>query len=157
MNMKKIVNIGILLEDISTQILLSFIVLLVFLAAASRFSGYPINWSVDIAQALFVWVIFIGANQAWRKSRHIGIDMLFNLLSPGLQKTLSVIIYTLISVFLITIIINGVYITVVNSGRILNDIPISYSFVTLAVPAGALLMLITTIEKITRLFPRKQA
>jgi TRAP-type C4-dicarboxylate transport system permease small subunit len=56
------------------------------------------------------------------------------------------------SIFLSAIIVNGIYITIVNSGRILNAIPISYSFVTIAVPAGSLLMLITTVRKIVRLF-----
>ena len=152
MEWKKLVRFGIHLEDVSTQILLAFIVVLVFMAALTRYIGHPINWSVDIAQGLYVWVIYIGANQAWRKSRHIGIDMLFNKLGPGPQKFLLVFIHSLISIFLGAIIVNGIHITIVNSGRILNAIPISYSFVTIAVPAGSLLMLITTVEKIVRLF-----
>lgn len=152
MNLKKLVRFGMRFEDAATQILLAFIVVLVFLAAFTRYIGRPINWSVDIAQAIFVWVIYIGANQAWRKSRHIGIDMLFNRMPPGLQKILLLFIYGLICLFLGAIIVNGIYITIVNSGRILNDIPISYSFVTIAVPTGSLLMLITTIEKIVRVF-----
>ena len=152
MEWKKLVRFGIHLEEVSTQILLAFIVLLVFMAALTRYIGRPINWSVDIAQGLYVWVIYIGANQAWRKSRHIGIDMLFNKLGSGPQKFLLVFIYSLISIFLGAIIVNGIHITIVNSGRILNAIPISYSFVTIAVPAGSLLMLITTVEKIVRLF-----
>jgi TRAP-type C4-dicarboxylate transport system permease small subunit len=152
MEWKKLVRFGIHLEDVSTQILLAFIVLLVFLAALTRYIGHPINWSVDIAQGLYVWVIYIGANQAWRKSRHIGIDILFTKLGPGPQKLLLVFTYSLMSIFLSAIIVNGIYITIVNSGRILNAIPISYSFVTIAVPAGSLLMLITTVRKIVRLF-----
>ena len=51
---------AIALEEWISQFFLAVIVLLVFVAAFTRYIGMPINWSVDIAQALFVWVIFLG-------------------------------------------------------------------------------------------------
>ncbi|MFQ3619721.1 MAG: TRAP transporter small permease [Spirochaetales bacterium] len=154
---RKLVRFGIWLEETSSQILLGFVVILVFIAAFTRYAGTPINWSVDIAQGMFVWVIYLGANQAWRKSRHIGIDMLFNLFSPKIQKILTITIYLIIVIFLLAIIWNGVYIAIVNWGRIMNDIPISYSFVTIAVPIGSLLMIITTIEKLVNMLRKKNS
>ncbi len=153
--MKKIIQFGIWLEETSSQILLGFVVVLVFIAALTRYLGTPINWSVDIAQGIFVWVIYLGANQAWRKNRHIGIDMLFNRFSPQVQKALMVLIYGIILVFLAMIIVNGIHIAIVNVGRIMNDIPISYSFVTIAVPVGSFLMLLTTVEKLIILLRSK--
>ncbi len=58
--MKKWIRFGIWLEEISSQILLGFVVVLVFIAALTRYLGTPINWSVDIAQGIFVWVIYLG-------------------------------------------------------------------------------------------------
>lgn len=150
--MKKLIQFGIWLEETSSQILLGFVVVLVFIAALTRYLGTPINWSVDIAQGIFVWVIYLGANQAWRKNRHIGIDMLFNRFHPKVRKILTILIYGIILVFLGAIIVNGIHIAIVNAGRIMNDIPISYSFVTVAVPVGSFLMLLTTIEKLIALF-----
>ena len=46
---------------------LVFIVGLVFVAAATRYLGYPINWSVDMAVCLFAWCTFLSADVAWRK------------------------------------------------------------------------------------------
>lgn len=152
--MKKLIRFGIWLEETSSQILLGFVVVLVFIAALTRYLGTPINWSVDIAQGIFVWVIYLGANQAWRKNRHIGIDMLFYRFHPSVQKILTLLIYGIILVFLSMIIVNGIHIAIVNAGRIMNDIPISYSFVTIAVPAGSFLMLLTTVEKLVALFRR---
>ena len=152
--MKKLIQFGIWLEETSSQILLGFVVVLVFIAALTRYLGTPINWSVDIAQGIFVWVIYLGANQAWRKNRHLGIDMLFNRFHPSVQRILVVFIYGIILVFLALIIVNGIYIAIVNAGRIMNDIPVSYSFVTIAVPVGSFLMLLTTLEKLLALFRR---
>lgn len=143
------------LEESFSQIMMAFIVFLVFIAALTRFVGYPINWSVDIAQAVFVWVIYTGANQALRNSRHIGIDLLFNRFNPMVRYFLQIAIHIAIIVFLITIIVSGIHITIVNAGRILNDIPISYSFVTIAVPVGSFLMILTTIGKLVKLLREK--
>ncbi|MCX7788733.1 MAG: TRAP transporter small permease [Spirochaetes bacterium] len=153
--MKKLIRFGIWLEETSSQILLGFVVVLVFIAALTRYLGTPINWSVDIAQGIFVWVIYLGANQAWRKNRHIGIDMLFNRFHPQVQNWLTILIYGIILVFLAMIIVNGIHIAIVNVGRIMNDIPISYSFVTIAVPMGSFLMFLTTVEKLISLLRTK--
>lgn len=143
------------LEEWLSQILLAVIVLLVFVAAFTRYIGMPINWSVDIAQALFVWVIFLGANQAWRSSRHIGIDLLVKRFAPQTQSRIQLVLYAVIAAFLVSLIVSGIHITIVNAGRILQDIPISYSYVTAAVPVGAFLMLLTTGKKIVSLLAPK--
>ncbi|MEK9703335.1 MAG: hypothetical protein VW829_15060 [Deltaproteobacteria bacterium] len=36
--------------------LLTVIVFLVFIASVMRFLGFPIIWSVDLAQLLFIWL-----------------------------------------------------------------------------------------------------
>lgn len=143
------------LEEWLSQFLLGVIVLLVFVAAFTRYIGMPINWSVDIAQALFVWVIFLGANQAWRSSRHIGIDLLVKRFAPQTQSRIQLVLYAVIAAFLVSLIVSGIHITIVNAGRILQDIPISYSYVTAAVPVGAFLMLLTTGKKIVSLLAPK--
>jgi TRAP-type C4-dicarboxylate transport system permease small subunit len=155
MDIGNVIRKAIALEEFITQVMMGFIVVLVFIAALTRYLGYPINWSVDIAQAVFVWVIYVGANQAWRNSRHIGIDLLFKQFSPKIQFYLQLFLYVVIAVFLVSLIIYGIQITIVNAGRILGDIPISYSFVTIAVPVGSFLMLLTTVEKSYTLFRMK--
>jgi len=143
------------LEEWLSQFLLAVIVLLVFVAAFTRYIGMPINWSVDIAQALFVWVIFLGANQAWRSSRHIGIDLLVKRFDARTRNRIQLLLYGVIAVFLVSLIVSGIHITIVNAGRILQDIPISYSYVTAAVPVGSFLMLLTTGRKIVLLLASK--
>ena len=155
MDIGNMIRKAIALEEFITQVMMGFIVVLVFFAALTRYIGYPINWSVDIAQAIFVWVIYVGANQAWRNSRHIGIDLLFNQFNRKIQFYLQLFLYIVIAVFLVSLIIYGIQITIVNTGRILGDIPISYSFVTIAVPVGSFLMLLTTMEKTCTLFRMK--
>lgn len=63
------------LEDIASKTLLAAIVMLVFLAAVGRSLGYPLIWSVDMAQLLFIWLCFLGANRAMRAKAHVGVDL----------------------------------------------------------------------------------
>lgn len=148
MSKERLIRSAIALEEGLSQFLLAVIVALVFVAALTRYIGMPINWSVDIAQALFVWTIFLGANQAWRNSRHIGIDLFVKQCGARARFRIELLLYIVIAVFLVSTIVNGIHITIVNAGRILQDIPISYSFVTMAVPVGSSLMLLTTGKKV---------
>lgn len=131
-----------------TSSLLLAIVLLVFAAAVTRYLGAPINWSVDIAQALFVWVIFVGASQAMRGSDHIGVSIVVDRLPESARTVIEIAVGVVVVIFLAGIIVYGVQISIVNYRRILQSIPVSYSLVTVAVPVGALLMLLTTVQKI---------
>lgn len=155
MDKRTVILRAIALEEWVSQFLLVAIVVLVFVAALTRYIGMPINWSVDVAQALFVWVIFLGANQAWRHSRHIGIDLLVQRCNARTRLWIHAFLYGSIAVFLVSLIVSGIHITIVNAGRILQDIPISYSYVTMAVPVGSFLMLLTTGKKILLLFESK--
>lgn len=138
---------ALVLEEAFTSVLLLAIVALVFVAAITRYFGTPINWSVDVAQALFVWVIFVGAHQAMLESRHIGVSMLVDRLHPNAQLAIRIAVGALIAAFLVAITVYGTQVSIINVRRILQNIPVSYSWVTMAAPAGAVLMLITTLVR----------
>ena len=57
--------------------------------------------------------------------------------------------YALITAFLIYLIVMGVYLSWISRARSFQGIPeISYSWVTMSLPVGALLLLITTALKV---------
>ena len=57
--MKKLYEVICEGEVFLIKVFLVFFVALIFLAAATRYMGYPINWSVDIAVCLFAWCTFL--------------------------------------------------------------------------------------------------
>ena len=131
-----------------TATLLALIVVLVLAAAISRYVLTPMNWSVDAAQALFVWVVFLGASQALRRRRHLGISVFVDTLSKNQRAWIDIALHALIAIFLAFIIYHGVKLCIVNYGRKLTSFPLSYSYVTLAAPVGCTLMLITILHQI---------
>lgn len=142
-------------EEALSRLLLISIVALVFMEVLLRWIGSPTTWSVAIAQLLFIWIIFLGANQALRKNGHIGIDILTRLLPVKLQYYIQLVMFILIAFFLAIIAFFGFKLTTENTSRLISGTAISYSYVTMAVPVGCLLMLVTVFQKILTLFTRK--
>jgi TRAP-type C4-dicarboxylate transport system permease small subunit len=133
-------------EQASSRVLLSITVVLVVVASLARWIGYPIVWSVDIAQLLFVWVCFLGANQALRRGEHIGVDALVNRLPAGARRWIWILHLILMAVFLVPIVWYGIDLTVLNIERRFSDTDLSYAWVTVAVPIGSALLFITVLR-----------
>jgi TRAP-type C4-dicarboxylate transport system permease small subunit len=137
-------------EGLLASLLLAIIVLLVFGAGIMRWFGHPLVWSVDLAQLLFVWVSFIGADLALRKRAHIGIDYLVKRLPGQVRAMLDLVLGAVVLGFLLTMAVMGYRLTMLNLERQFGDSGISYGFVTAAVPIGCLLLAITLAGQMLR-------
>ncbi len=136
-------------EVLFVKVLFVFLVALVFIAAFTRYIGYPINWSVDMAQCLFAWCTFLAADIAMRKDKLMKVDFMVAKLSEKNRDIIEYINLLIILIFLAALIIFGVWLSYTTRFRSFQGIPgFSYTWVTLSVPVGSLLMLITTILKI---------
>jgi TRAP-type C4-dicarboxylate transport system permease small subunit len=136
------------IEEFISMLFLAVIVIFVFAAAIMRTIGYPIIWSVEIAQLLFIWVCMLGANQALRRDEHVGVDFLVRRLSTAARLKLDFCLYVVVACFLILLIVYGIQLSLLNPERTLGSVSLPYSLVTIAVPFGAGLMLFTTIRKL---------
>ncbi|MBM4331031.1 MAG: TRAP transporter small permease subunit [Deltaproteobacteria bacterium] len=136
-------------ETFVIKVFLVFFVGLVFIAASTRYMGHPINWSVDIAVCLFAWCTFLGADVAMRNNKLMNVDFFINKL-PGKNKNfIEIINLILILIFLAALIGFGVWLSYTTRFRSFQGIPgFSYTYVTLSVPVGGALMVITTMLKI---------
>ncbi|MGP9591359.1 MULTISPECIES: TRAP transporter small permease [unclassified Halomonas] len=154
--MTKIIGFYEKVEEFLSSMLLLVVVLLVFFTAIGRWIGLPVAWSVNIAQLLFVWVIFLGASQALRENKHIGVDIITSLLPEKLKRLNELFVLILMLMFLLFSMIYGLKLSVDNSTRVISNTSISYSFITLAVPIGAFLMMCGVVGKIYVLAFRKE-
>ena len=138
--MKKLNQLINKIEVLLSEILLAFIIIFVFAAALLRWIGVPLVWSVDLAQLLFVWICFIGADIALQKDRHIGVDFLTRAFPIRLQKTVLLLSYALIGAFLSLIAVFGTYLAIINYHRQFSGMEFSYSWATSSAPIGCLLI-----------------
>jgi TRAP-type C4-dicarboxylate transport system permease small subunit len=122
---------------------------LIFLGGLARLAHHPLIWTTDVATCLFAWACFLAADIAWRRDSLMSIDLVPDRLPARARATLLMINYALIVAFLLYLISMGFYLAWVSRIRSFQGMPgVSYSLVTLSLPVGALLLLVTTLRKI---------
>ncbi len=135
-------------EAVIAAAFLILMVALIFLGGVTRMWGMPLVWTTDFATCFFAWACFLCADVAWRNDNLISIRLVADRLPRHMQTIATCINYALIVVFLIYLIWTGLKLSYVSSSRSFQGIPeISYSWITMSLPVGAALLLITTILK----------
>lgn len=127
-------------------VLLAVITFLVFIAAVMRFFGYPLIWSVDLAQLLFIWLCFVGATRAMRERVHLGVDFLVRLFPFAARRLIETALAFLFIAFLLVLAYEGYKLTILNWQRVFGDSGLSYAWVTISVPAGSILLSISILS-----------
>lgn len=143
--MKKLIKAFNAFELLVSKILLVVIIVLVFYAAVARSIGYPVPWSVDLAQTFYAWFAFIAASIALKNKSHIGVDILSRKFPKKVQIILEIIGIVLSIGFLAIITYYGVQLSIKNYTRLMNSMNISYSVITISVAYGCFSMLLTSI------------
>ena len=132
-----------------TKYALALLCLLVFGAAVARTAGHPISWAIDIATFLFAWCVFLGGDIAIRDDKLFAVHIVTARLPWKAQAGLNVINYAIIAVFLLAMIGYGSWLSYVTRVRPFQGIPgFSYTWVTISVPIGCTLMLVTVLRKL---------
>lgn len=135
-------------EAVIAGTFLVLMVVLVFTGGVARMLHHPLNWTIDLATCLFAWACFLCADIAWRNNALVSIALVTDRLPPRWRIAVMRLNYLLIAAFLVYIAIVGAHLAWVGRARAFQGIPgVSYSWVTASLPAGALLLLITTLLK----------
>jgi TRAP-type C4-dicarboxylate transport system permease small subunit len=128
---------------------LAILSVLVLVAAVARTLHHPLNWAMDAATFLFAWTVFLGADAAMRLDRLFCIEVITGRLPRKARLSLQIVNYAIIVVFLVGMIGYGLWLSYTTRLRTFQGIPgFSYTWVTLSVPLGCALMLITASLKI---------
>jgi TRAP-type C4-dicarboxylate transport system permease small subunit len=144
--LKRFYNMVCRTEALVAAILLVVMVALIFLGGVARMLGEPLVWTTDFATCAFAWACFLAADVAWRNDALMSIRMLPDRLSLRAQRALALLNYAIISVFLGYLIVTGFWLSWVSRARSFQGIPeISYSWITLSLPVGGVLLLATTL------------
>lgn len=132
-------------EAIVAAALLVMMVVLIFLGGVMRMLGHPINWAGDAATAFFAWACFLCADIAWRNNSLMSIDLVTARLPANLRRLCNYLSLAIIVAFLLYVLIGGLYLSWISRARSFQGIPsVSYSWVTLSMPVGAILLLVTS-------------
>jgi TRAP-type C4-dicarboxylate transport system permease small subunit len=139
------------LEAVLAATFLMLMVALIFLGGVARMLGHPLNWTIDLATCSFAWGCFLCADVAWRRDALMSIDLLAGRLPSGVARLVFYANHVIISLFLLYLIYAGTWLSWVSRARSFQGIPgVSYSWVTASIVVGGILLLTTTLLKITR-------
>ncbi|NLH80061.1 MAG: TRAP transporter small permease [Phyllobacteriaceae bacterium] len=131
------------IESIVGRVLLATMVGLVFIAGVTRWFGHPLVWSMDVAQLLFVWAAFLGADMAMRKRGLIAVDLFVRWVPARHRVFIDLAVGLFVLAFLLALAKLGYDLVMLNREREFGDSGISYALVTAAVPIGCLLLATT--------------
>lgn len=146
--MKKVYNAYCKAEEFLFSFLFAVMVALVFSSAIARGIGKPLAWSLDVAQLLLCWTSLVGADVAFRHDKFIGLDLFTRKMPVKVQKVLEIVVLVLMQVAFCIFIYYGVMLSIKSWKRSFQTLPISYSFVTIALPVMSTMMTLTNILKI---------
>ncbi|ADY14368.1 TRAP transporter small permease [Sphaerochaeta globosa] len=123
--------------------------LCIFLGAVSRTLGKPLSWTTDIGMLMLTWSTFLGGDIAFREGRLANLDIVVAKFPKSIQKTLVVIIYAIIIIFLCSLVYLGTRLTYTTRFRTFNGVPnFSFAWVTVSLPCSAVFMIVTAVKRV---------
>jgi TRAP-type C4-dicarboxylate transport system permease small subunit len=136
------------IEEIIAMIFLGGTVSAVIIGAVGRSVGHPVPAGNEIAQLLLIWTVMLGADLVIRRGEHIRISSLPDALSPSGRRILHLVCVACILAFLSYCGWLGWNLAMSNWAREMGASGLSYGWVTLALPVGCVLMIISLIRRI---------
>ncbi len=142
--MSRFYDLFVKVEEIIACLLLSGIVGLMFLSAVLRKAGLPLNWAGDTSLLLFAWSCFFGADLAMREKSLVNVDMLLTRFPVKVQKVIRIACHIAAMVLLISFVYFGIPLCIDSADRKFSNMNLSYAWANASVPAGCILILITS-------------
>lgn len=107
----------------------------------------PFTWSEEFLTFLFVWMVFIGCSIAVRKREHIHVDVLVRLFSPSTQRAIGIFASIAFASFIALLGWTGLQTVFlqIHTGEVSSAMEMPMWLISLAVPVGCLLMLLSLV------------
>lgn len=81
---------GSFIDAIEETIIAALLGLMTVLTFANVVARYAFNsnilWALELTVFMFAWLVLLGASYAVKKSAHLGVDALINVVSPGVRR-----------------------------------------------------------------------
>ncbi|MCH4565313.1 TRAP transporter small permease [Halomonas sp. EGI 63088] len=136
------------IEDGLTIVLLGATSLAILASATMRAIGHPFSGGAELAQLLFIWTAVLGADITLRRGGQVRIDALTVRMPALMQRGVTGVCLLLMLGFLALLAWHGFPLALSNWQRPMGVAGLSYGYVTLALPVGAVLMFVSLIRRV---------
>ena len=143
------------LEEYFCYLLLVVLVVTTSLQVFTRYVlNAPLSWTEELARILFIWITFIGAAVIAKRSGHISIDFVTNLLPPGARRWVLVVANAASVAILLLLGVKGVALLRITGISASPALGIPWAYVYAAFPVGMFLMAARYAGALVRLLRR---
>jgi TRAP-type C4-dicarboxylate transport system permease small subunit len=110
--------------------------------------GHALPWAEEAAVYMMVWMAFIGAAVALKRSEHMALTLFVDRLPPMLERVTRIISHLLIMAFLLLLLFLGLQLAFTISGQRSPALGLNMFWPYLILPLGCLFMAAVMLEKI---------
>ncbi|KHJ51906.1 MULTISPECIES: TRAP transporter small permease [Halomonadaceae] len=122
--------------------------LIMLMSSTARAIGQPFAGGAELAQFLFIWTAVLGADITLRRGGQVRIDAFVIRMPLKYQYLVTGLCVSLMALFLVLLIWYGFPLAISNWQRPMGVAGLSYGYITLALPVGAALMLISLVRRV---------
>ncbi len=153
--MNILIKLDRIIERFQTYLSVALFASVISIVFASVIFRYVLNnslvWGEEVLRFLAIWLIIVGSSLTVREDRHVAIDVLQSVVSNKRAKMIFYIITRITAaLFLIILLPGSIELIQKSSNSIANTVPITYFWVYLSFPVGAVLMILSFISIIPR-------
>jgi TRAP-type transport system small permease protein len=124
----------------------SLLIVVVSLQVVSRIFSISMPWTEEMAKFLFIWVSLIGGYFTIHKGVNITFDLLIEYIPTKIWPAVFTFINLVSILFLAIVGYLGYTLSLLNMNNLSPVMGIPYGYVYLALPIGALVMILAQIE-----------
>ncbi len=131
------------MAEILLVLFLSVLTIVVFLQVLFRYVfTLPLFWTEETARYCLIWASMLGAGYALRHGQHIAVTFVVDRLPEGLYRATMRLAQVAVLAIIVVILWGGVELVSITRHQISPALRIPMSYPYLAMPTGALFMLI---------------
>ena len=145
--MQRISNIVNRITEVILVIVLAAMAVVVFLQVIFRYLlNFPLFWTEEFARYCLVWSSLLGSAVAVKRGQHIAVTIVSERFPPAVRRVMKIITLISVAVILTIILWGGIQLVAITRAQISPALRVSMSVPYLAVPVGAALMLLHTLN-----------
>lgn len=140
--------VGLVLEYLSMLMLLMMAGIICYQVVMRYVFNSSPSWTEEIAILLMIWFGILSIPIGVKHKLHIGIEYLYNLMPPGIQKPLRWFIYLLIAFFGVLMVIYGIELTKFTSMSTLPATKLSSAVGYVVIPISGVLLIANALDRL---------
>ena len=135
-------------EELLASVAITIVVLSAFYGVISRYIlNNPVAWSNEIATIAFTWTVFLGAAAAWKRDKHIHLDLVYDFLPKKIKIVSDLLKNLILAVFFVFVLYLSIQFTITAYNKPTAILRIPFSYVDVPVVIFFISIIIRSIQK----------